>query len=535
MNSGHRQDIVILGGGAAGWIAAALLAKKVGRDRARIILVESEEIGIIGVGEATVPILAQVNALLGIDEFDFVRKTQGTFKLGIEFCDWGAVGNRHFHAFSDYGQAVEGVQTHHYWLRLRQAGDDHPIDDYSFAYAVARNGNFAPTLPPNERYHHAYHFDAGLYARYLRDLATELGVERIEGKMTHVDLDGESGDITAIHLANGITVSGHLFIDCTGFASALLGKALDTPFVDWSHWLLCNSAIAVPSKRTGLPMPFTRSSAHAGGWRWTIPLQHRSGNGMVYNSDFWSDDAARDALMGSIDGEPLAEPRLFRFTSGHRKEFWKRNCVGIGFASNFLEPLESTGIQLIVMGVLKLIKYFPQRAIDPILREEYNRNSTTEIERIRDFIIAHYYLSRRLEPFWAACRDVGIPDSLRHKLDVWNASGQIPLGDSESYMEPSWVAILLGNSAVPAHYSASADLYPLEQIRTGMKLRREEIMRSAQAVTSHQDFIARHCAATAPAKIGAEPMPPRADYPATFCAPRPADAGVPKPVGYEVS
>jgi tryptophan halogenase len=315
-------------------------------------------------------------------------------------------------------------------------------------------------------------------------VAIGLGVQRIEGRMTHFDLDGESGNIAAIHLANGVTVPGDFFVDCSGFASALLGKALDTPFVDWSRWLLCNSAIAVPSKRTGAPTPFTRSTAHAGGWRWTIPLQHRSGNGMVYNSDLWSDDAARDALLGAIDGEPTAEPRLFRFTSGHRKQFWNRNCVGIGFASNFLEPLESTGIQLIVIGVLKLLKYFPERTINPVLRDEYNR-----------LIIAHYCLSRRPEPLWAACRDMEIPDSLRHKLDVWNASGEIALGDSESYMEPSWLAILLGNGIVPARYNVSADLYPLEQIRTGMELRREEIMRSAQAVPSHQDFLDRHCKA----------------------------------------
>ena len=495
MNSGPRQEIVILGGGAAGWIAAALLAKKTDRDRTRITLVESEEIGIIGVGEATIPLLAQCNALLGIDEFDFIRSTQGTFKLGIEFCDWGVAGNRHFHAFSDYGHPVEGVPTHHYWLRLRQSGDDRQIDEYSIAYAVAKNNNFAPSDPQNSRYHHAYHFDSALYARYLRNVATELGVERVEGKMTHFDVDGESGNITAIHLANGTPVPGHLFLDCTGFASELLGKGLETPFVDWSHWLLCNSAIAMPSTRSGAPTPFTRSTAHEGGWRWTIPLQHRSGNGMVYNSALWSDDAARDALLGSVEGEPMAEPRLFRFTSGHRKQFWNRNCVGIGFASSFLEPLESTGIQLIVMAVLKLLKFFPQRTIDPVLRDEYNRLSTREIERIRDFIIAHYYLSRRPEPLWAACRGMGIPDSLRHKLDVWNASAEIAMEPSESYMEPSWVAILLGNRAVPARYAVSADLYPLEQIRTGMRLRREEIMRSARAVSSHQDFIARHCAA----------------------------------------
>lgn len=492
MNSGHLRDIVILGGGAAGWIAAALLAKKIDCQQTRITLVESEQIGTIGVGEATVPILAQYNAMVGIDEFDFVRSTQGTFKLGIEFCDWGTAGNRHFHAFSDFGHPVEGISTHHYWLRLRQSGEDYPIEDYSFAYAVGKNNNFAPH---NERYHYAYHFDAGLYARYLRDVATELGVQRIEGKMTHFDLDPESGNISAIHLADGQTIPGDFFLDCTGFASELLGKALDTPFVDWSHWLLCNSAIAVPSTRIDTPMPFTRSTAHAGGWRWTIPLQHRNGNGMVYSSDYWSDDAARDDLLGSICGEPLAEPRLFRFTSGHRKQFWNRNCVGIGFASSFLEPLESTGIQLIVMGVLKLLRYFPQRVIDPVLRNEYNRLSTIEIERIRDFIIAHYYLSRRPEPLWAACRNIEIPDSLRHKIEIWKASGQIPLGDLESYMEPSWVAILLGNNLVPSRYSVSADKHPLDQIRNGMKLRREEIVRSARAVTSHRDFIDGHCKA----------------------------------------
>ncbi|MBO9707944.1 MAG: tryptophan 7-halogenase [Caulobacter sp.] len=495
MNSGHQQDIVILGGGAAGWIAAALLAKRTDRRQTRITLVESEEIGIIGVGEATIPVLAQCNALLGIEEADFIRSTQGTFKLGIEFCDWGVAGNRHFHAFSDYGHPVEGVSAHHYWLRLRQAGDERPIDDYSFAYAVAKNNSFAPTDPQNPRYHHAYHFDAALYARYLRNVATELGVQRIEGKMTRCELDGASGDITAIHLGNGVTVPGDLFLDCTGFASELLGKALGTPFVDWSRWLLCNSAIAVPSKRTGAPMPFTRSTAHAGGWRWTIPLQHRSGNGMVYSSEFWSDEAAREALLSHIDGEPLAEPRLFRFTSGHRQQFWNRNCVGIGFASNFLEPLESTGLQLIVMGVMKLLQYFPQRTIDPVLRDEYNRISTLEIERIRDFIIAHYHLSRRPEPLWSACRDIEIPDSLRHKLEVWNASGQIALGASESHLEPSWAAILLGNGAVPARYNVAADLHPLEQIRRGMQLRREEIVRTAQTVPSHQDFIDRNCKA----------------------------------------
>lgn len=495
MDGGRLRDIVILGGGAAGWIAASLLAKKTDRRRTRITLVESEEIGIIGVGEATVPMLAHVNALLGIDELDFIRKTQGTFKLGIEFCDWGTPGNRHFHAFSDFGHAVEGVSAHHYWLRLRASGERTPIDDYSFAYQVAKNGNFEPSDPLNSRYLHAYHFDAGLYARYLRDVATRLGVERVEGKMTYADRDGETGNLTAIHLADGRSVAGDFFLDCTGFASELLGKALKTPYVDWSHWLLCDSAIAMPSQRNGPPTPFTRSTAHAGGWRWAIPLQHRSGNGMVYCSQYWSDDAAREALLSSVEGTSLAEPRLFRFISGHRQQFWSHNCIGVGFAAGFLEPLESTGIQLILMGVLKLLKYFPDSAINPVLRNEYNRISTNEIERIRDFIIAHYYLSQRCEPLWQACRDMAIPDSLRHKLDVWRASGQVALLESESYMEPSWVSILLGNGAIPQSYDVIADLHPLQQISNGLRLRREEVMRSAKAVVSHQNFIDRNCKA----------------------------------------
>ena len=505
MNDAHLREIVILGGGAAGWMAAALLAKKIDTNLTRITLVESAEIGAIGVGEATIPVLRNYNNLLGIDEFDFVRKTQGTFKLGIEFCDWGVPDNRHFHAFSDYGHAIEGVAAHHYWLKLRAAGEPHPIDDYSFPYWMARSGNFSPSDPNNLRYLHAFHFDATLYARYLRDVAQSLGVVRIEGRLINVERDGESGHIRTIRLADGREVAGDFFIDCTGFASELLGKALQTPHVDWSHWLLCDRAIALPSTRTVTPNPFTRSTAHDGGWSWNIPLQHRSGNGIVYCSEYWKDEAALETLERALEGTPLAEPRTFRFTSGHRKLFWNHNCVGIGFASGFLEPLESTGIQLIVLAIVRLLELFPDRHFDPVLRDEYNRIATTEMERVRDFIIAHYCLSRRPEPLWAACRNMAIPDSLRHKLEVWRSSGRVPLGEAESYKEPSWVAILLGNGVIPSRYDVQADVLPLEAVSAGMERRRTSMRQAAQALPPHRAFIDRHC--KAPVSDLSRPIP----------------------------
>ncbi|HEU5019166.1 MAG TPA: tryptophan halogenase family protein [Pseudolabrys sp.] len=498
MNDAHLRDIVILGGGSAGWMTATLLAKKIDARATRITLVESAEIGIVGVGEATIPILRNYNDSIGINEFDFVSKTQATFKLGVEFCDWGIQGNKHFHAFSDYGHAIEGVAAHHYWLRLRKAGETRPVDDYSGPYWMARLGKFSPSDPRNLKYLHAYHFDAALFAAYLRDIAQPLGVRRVEGRLLSVERDGESGHIRAIYLADGREVAGDLFIDCTGFASQLLGKALQTPYVDWSHWLLCDRAIAMPSARVGVPNPFTRSTAHAGGWSWNIPLQHRSGNGMVYSSQYWSEDAALETLENNLEGAPFTEPRSFRFTSGHRKSFWSHNCVGVGLASGFLEPLESTGIQLIVGAITRLLELFPDRNFDSVLRDEYNRIATVEMERIRDFIIAHYCLSRRPEPLWAACRDMAIPDSLRHKLDVWRSSGRVVLGEGESYKEPSWIAILLGNDLIPSRYDVLADLLPLEAVSAGMETRRTSMRQAAEALPAHQTYLDRFCKAAEP-------------------------------------
>ena len=495
MEGAAIQSIIILGGGTAGWMSAALLARKLGPTGIRITLVESEDIGTIGVGEATVPLIRYFNDALGIDEFDFLRATQGSYKLGIEFCDWGIVGNTHFHGFGDYGEPIDGLSPHHYWLRLRAVGEAGAIDDHSLAYALARRGKFTPCDPREPKYSHAYHFDATLYARYLRRLAESWGVTRVEGRVGDVALDGESGNIQSLTLTDGHSIAADFFFDCSGFASLLIGKALGTPYIDWSHWLPCDSAIAVPCVRDDAPAPFTRSTARRAGWQWRIPLQHREGNGLVYSSDYMSDADAEAELQGSLAGAALAEPRRFRFTPGRRAQFWNRNCVAVGFAGGFLEPLESSGIQLIQNAISRFIAFLPDKICDPGMAAEYNRVSQMEWERIRDFLIAHYCLTQRGEPMWAKCRDMALPETLQHKLDVWKACGQVPLYDNESYLEPSWVAIFLGNGCVPSRHNWKADLFPADALAAGMAKRSANLARMAQSSPDHGAYIERNCKA----------------------------------------
>ncbi|MDE1916709.1 MAG: tryptophan 7-halogenase [Sphingomonadales bacterium] len=488
-------SITILGGGTAGWMAATMLARRLSHQRMTITLVESEEIGIIGVGEATVPVFRLFNETLGLDEHEFMRATRGSYKLGIKFCDWGVVGNTHFHGFGDYGEPLQAVAPHQHWMRLRQSGETAPIDDYSAPYALARKGKFTPADPRDPRYSHAYHFDAALYARALRNHAEAAGVRRVEGRLADVEQDSETGHIRSLILTDGTRVDGDFFLDCTGFAAELIGKRLHVPFEDWTHWLPCDSAIAVPSVRSAPPAPFTRSTAVKAGWIWRIPLQHREGNGIVYASTHMDDAEAEAILLGQLAGEPLATPRRFRFKAGHRAQFWHGNCVALGFASGFLEPLESTGIQLIQNGIGRLIEYFPDRRFDPSVAAEYNRVVRVEWERIRDFIIAHYCVSQRSEPFWQAARAMEIPPTLRYKLDVWRATGRIPLLDGESYQEPSWAAILLGNGFLPKRYDPLADTLPLEAARGAMARRREDLARAGRAAPDHQAYLERHCKA----------------------------------------
>jgi tryptophan halogenase len=499
MSHAPVRRIVIAGGGTAGWMAAALLARFLPPPAAEIVLVESDEIGTIGVGEATVPLITQFNGVLGISEPDFVAKTNGTFKLGIEFRDWGEVGNVHFHGFGDYGDAIQGVSPHHHWLKLHQLGDPAPIEDWSMPYAAARRDRFAPPEAMQGEaafFKYAYHFDAGLYARYLRGYAEARGVRRREGKIAEVALDPETGNVSHLTMQDGgDDIVGDFFIDCTGFVGLLISRALGVGYADWSHLLPCDRAVAVGCERRGAMTPFTRSTARAAGWQWRIPLQHRIGNGHVYASAFISDDEAVATLLDNLDGAPLGEPRLLRFRTGHREKCWHRNVVAIGLAAGFLEPLESSSIQLIQTGLARLVEMLPDKSFDPVLIDEYNRVTTSEYERIRDFLILHYCRSRRPEPMWAQCRDAAIPESLARKIAVWEAGGRVPLYAEESYQEPSWVSIFLGNGVLPQRYDPIVDQLPVDQLRGGMAQRRAALARAAERMPDHATFISRACPA----------------------------------------
>jgi tryptophan halogenase len=491
------KNIVIAGGGTAGWMTAAALSSLLGPDKLSITLIESEEIGSIGVGEATIPDIINFNHLLGIDEADFIRETNATFKLGIEFIDWGRKGERYIHPFGGHGVDMNGYDFHQYWLCSRAAGNPHPIDDYSLCAVAARHGRF--THPdPNPRsvlshIRYAYHFDASLYARYLRGYAEKRGVRRVEGKIRTVVQAPETGHITQLDLEDGRSVEGEFFFDCSGFRSLLLGQALGVGHIDWSHWLPCDSAQAVPSAHSGPLTPFTRATAKASGWQWRIPTQARTGNGHIYCRDFISDDEAASVLLSGLDGEALASPRTIRFTAGHRQTFWKKNCIAIGLSAGFLEPLESTSIYLIQEGISRFISLFPDSTLSDVLREEYNRHMKTEFEQVRDFIILHFKATERDDsPFWDYCRNMTIPDSLARKIDLFRHGGRAFRYEDELFSRSSWVAVFLGQNIAPDSCDPVIASLPANEVMASVESMRTAIEQATRQMPTHEEILKRY-------------------------------------------
>jgi tryptophan 7-halogenase len=504
MTDPRIKNIVIVGGGTAGWMAASACAKVLGLDYS-IRLVESDEIGIVGVGEATVPHLKLFNNLLEIDEIEFIKKVQGTFKLGIQFVDWGRLGDEYIHGFGTIGHDYGMLPFHQFWIKAFNAGNATDIGAYSLNTAAAPLGKFmasatdVPPASPLANIAYAYHFDAGLYARFLRGYAEARGVRRTEGKVVNTLLRDVDGFIEAVVLDSGERIDGDLFIDCSGFRGLLIEQVLHTGYDDWTHWLPCDRAMAVPCENVGSPTPYTRSTARASGWQWRIPLQHRTGNGYVYSSRYISDDEVAAVLLKNLDGRAMADPRLLKFTTGRRKKFWNKNCVAIGLASGFLEPLESTSIFLIQSGITRLLNLFPDKGFSPVVIDRYNAQATFEIERIRDFLILHYHATERNDtPFWNYCRTMDIPAPLEDTIGLFEDSGRFFRNAEEMFAITSWVQVMLGQHLQPRNYHPLVDRMPDKQLNEFVGGVKNVIATCVDAMPMHAAFIARHCAATAP-------------------------------------
>lgn len=493
------RTIVIVGGGTAGWMTATALSRLARNGQTKIRLVESDQIGTVGVGEATIPPIVGFNQILGIDENDFVAKTQATFKLGIEFDGWLRPGHAYLHPFGEYGLDINAVKFYQFWLKFRDSQNLPPIDQFCLSAVAARKGKFLkPGNDPRSvlsTLAYAYHFDATLYAAYLRQIAESRGVMRTEGKVVDVRLRGEDGFIESVVLESGEVIDGDLFIDCSGFRGLLIEGALKTGYEDWTHWLPCDRAVAVPSQRLADPIPYTRAIAREAGWQWRIPLQHRTGNGHVYSSAHMDDQTAEDILLANLDAPATADPRRLSFTTGRRKQFWNRNCVAIGLSAGFMEPLESTSIHLIQAGISKLIALMSDRTFNPIERKEYNRLTGIQFEQIRDFLILHYTANAREGAFWEYVRNMDLPASLEDKVALFRSKGRIFRFQDELFGEANWLSVLLGQGIYPRTWDPMVDTMDPAAVLRDMRQVFQAIQTTAEGMPSQQEYIARYCAA----------------------------------------
>ncbi|MCC4293630.1 tryptophan halogenase family protein [Brevundimonas aurantiaca] len=496
------KKILIVGGGSAGWMAAALFSRLF-RGLYDITLIESEAIGTVGVGEATIPAIKTFNALIGLDEADFMRRTQASFKLGIQFIDWDRIGSSYIHGFGVIGRDLEWLRCHQYWLKMRAAGRASDFAAYSINTAAALQNRFMRADPqrngsPLGHIAHAFHFDAGLYAKYLRGLSEAAGVRRREGKIASIQLRPDDGFVQSVTMEDGAVEAADLFIDCSGFRGLIIEEAMKTGYEDWTHWLPCDRALAVPCARTEPFTPYTRATARPAGWQWRIPLQHRTGNGHVYSSRYMDEAEAERILLSNLDGEQLAEPNRIRFVAGKRRQVWNKNCVAAGLASGFLEPLESTSLHLIQSVLTRLVRLMPDGGFDPTTIAEFNRQMDFEYERIRDFVILHYKATYRDDtPFWRDCRDMAVPDTLQRKMDLFRANGRVFREDDELFTEESWIQVFLGQGVIPAGYDPLVDVTPEAEIERFLNDVETVIGKCVAVIPSHADYVARVCSAVA--------------------------------------
>lgn len=502
-NKSTHQDkrirkVVILGGGSAGWMSAALLAKQITTDYCDITLIESKEIGTVSVGEATIPQILQFNRVLGIDENEFITRTNATFKLGIQFKNWGQIGDDYIHPFGTPGAAIGPLAFYQYWLKSKNLGNPHPLEYYSIEARAAREGRFMRPAriqnSPLSSIAYAYHFDATLYAQFLREFSIERGVERIEAKVSKVKQRKKDGFIESLMLENGEVVEADLFIDCSGFNGLLIDKTLGAEYVDWRHWLPCDSAVVAPCNIKNATNPNTVSTAHTAGWQWRIPLQHRVGNGCVYSSAFMSRDEAVNNLVSTMESEPLAEPRDLKWVTGYRKTPWVKNVVAIGLSAGFVEPLESTGLHTIQNSISKLIVMFPTRDFVQSDIDAYNDVSEIEFARLRDFIILHYKATQRDDSeFWRYCKDMPVPDTLQEKFDLYQSNGRFWRRDSELFGEGSWISVFAGQNVEPKAPHPLVDIVPDEKLTDEVKHIEMVLNNSVQQIPAHFDYINKYC------------------------------------------